>query len=106
MHPGIDPAALPLDTHEAQAMRFADHCERYPGRWFTVRELGDACDVACASKVISRMCRSREKGGLGYVVLKDWRPETCMGGTRRRRRGVRVYRVIGRPSSPQLSLLD
>lgn len=92
-------AALPLliDTHEAQAERIASHCERHPGRDFIAAELIAACDLGCASKVLSAMDLE-----LGYGIAKDWRHITCAGGTRTRQ--VRTYRVTHRPRSTQPDL--
>ncbi len=87
----------PTDTHESQAERIADHCERNAARFFSTSELALACDVACASKVLSAMALT-----LGYVLEKAWRTEPCANGLRVRR--VRTYRVLSRPVERQLSL--
>ena len=93
------PLALPEDTHEAQAARIADYCELHPGEFFSVEELRVACDLGSATKVLSAMSRE-----LGYALEKSLRRCVVLSGTRRR--NVCVYRVVRRPASKQLSLLD
>jgi hypothetical protein len=73
----------------------ADHCDAHPGQRFTLTELAAACDLACASKVLSAMDRD-----MGYGIAKGWRTVTCAGGTRTR--DVRTYCVTARPRGAQL----
>jgi hypothetical protein len=91
--------SLPPDTHQAQADRVALYCERHPGQYFTAAELGEACDLGSATKVLSAMAA---RTGLGYGLAKDWRHTVCASGTRTRR--VRTYRVTHRPQGEQRPL--
>ena len=97
MHPGTEPAPLQLDTHEAQAERVALYSAQHPGQFFSAFELAAACDLGCASKVLSAMAKE-----LGYALAKDRHKVTCASGTRTRR--VRVYRVTHRPAHAQQDL--
>ena len=92
-------SALVPDTHEAQAERIAEHCARHPGQFFSARELAYACDLGCASKVLSAMVSP-----LGYGLAKDRRTVTCVAGTRSRRE--RIYRVTQCPRATQPDLFE
>ena len=98
--PGTDAApALVPDTHEAQAERIAEHCERHPGQFFSASELAHACELGSASKVLSAMVKR-----LGYGLAKEWRTGTCVAGTRSRR--GRIYRVTQCPRATQPDLFE
>jgi hypothetical protein len=87
---------LTVDTHEAQAERLADHLARHPES--TGAELSAACDLGCASKVLSAMARD-----LGYGIRRGWRWVPCASCTKRRH--VRTYILTHRPApARQLSL--
>lgn len=93
------PQPLRSDTHEAQAERVADFLEVQPAAYFSAAELATACDLGCASKVLSAMVRE-----LGYGLRKDWRRLQCAFGSRTRR--VRVYALAHRPRCIQTDLFD
>lgn len=100
MHPGTE-AAPPLrpDTHEAQAERIAEHCAQHAGQFFSARELAHACELGCATKVLSAMASL-----LDYGLAKGWRNVTCVAGTRTRRE--RIYCVTRRPRATQPDLFE
>ena len=80
-----------FDTHAAQAERVADYLERNPGGR-TLAELYAACDLGCASKVLSAMRRR-----LGYGIGRGpTRCVPCVDGTKRR--NVRTYILLHRPA--------
>ena len=98
--PGTEAAlALVPDTHEAQAERIAEHCDRHPGQFFSSSELAHACELGSASKVLSAMVKR-----LGYGLAKDSRTVICVAGTRTRR--VRIYCVRHRPRATQPDLFE
>lgn len=95
MHRPTDAAPLRRDTHKAQAARVAAHCACHEGQYFSGAELADACDLGCATKVLSVMAID-----LGYGLARAWREGTCEYGKRR----VRVYRVTHGPRAAQIPL--
>ena len=97
MRRATEAAPLPLDTHEAQATRVAAHCTCHEGQYFSGAELADACDLGCATKVLSAMATA-----MDYGIAKAWRTVTCAHGTRTRR--VRVYRITHGPRAAQIPL--
>lgn len=86
------PMSAAVDTREAQCARVADYLETRP-RGATRRELDEACDAGCMTKVLSDMPR------LGYVLRKERGHELCADGAKLRR--VRVYALIARPNAVQ-----
>ncbi len=87
----------PPDPRTAQAERAADYMEPRPAG-VTLAELGTACDLGSASKVISDMA-----GPLGYGIRRAWRHGLCRFGEGARRR--RVYILTSRPAlARQLAL--
>lgn len=91
-----DLAPLTPDTHEAQAERVATYLERHPSGC-TLAELATACDLGCASKVLSAMTLT-----LGYGLRKAWRTVRCASGAHTR--DVRLYALVHRPRQLQRDL--
>ncbi|MFZ2648562.1 MAG: hypothetical protein WA210_00520 [Burkholderiaceae bacterium] len=87
------------DTRAAQAERVADHLERHP-EGLTLVELNAACDLGCATKVVSAMALE-----LGYGIGHGPRRRVeCVNGTKWR--SVRTYTLLHRPANGvQLSLV-
>lgn len=79
------------DSRADQALRVADFLEKHPGS--TVKEIDAACDLGCATKVLSAMVKQDELG-MGYVISKGWRTVTNSHGVSSQRR---TYTLLARP---------
>jgi hypothetical protein len=88
---GREVKPAPADTRPDQAERVADYLEAHPGA--TLPEIDSACDLGCASKVLSDMA---DPDKLAYGIAKGWRyvPSTCGKAPRRRR----TYTLLHRPT--------
>lgn len=82
----------PEDTRPAQALRVADFLQQHPGS--TLKEIDEACDTGCVSKVLSDMPRT-DLYGMGYDIARGWREVPCAGGSHTRK--VRTYTLLSRP---------